>query len=293
VTAAGAVRSYNVKGRLPRGLTPGVRVRFVARGATAYRVHTIGRVRKLQFYGRVMHSGRGGAVLRLGDGRGLQLTYPAQGARKGRHGSRHKGRPRAHLAPDVTISFEGLRPGQTVLITLTLSPTGDSVAITIKLVDATGSAPAVPTTSQQLSGTVTALDATSNSFTVTDASGNDHDFTAPDSVLLDAAMQECDLVDVSYHQTGDQLTADDVHVTGADTTGACADSSTSELEAIGTISALDTAGVLVTITTDDGQTLNLVADPSLLDGLAAGQHVDVLYSDSGDGTLTADDIQTD
>jgi hypothetical protein len=196
------------------------------------------------------------------------------------------------MASDLTISVEGLKPGQTVLITLTLSPSGDSVAVTIKRVDA---GVVAGQTSSQLSGTVTSSDPDSNSFTVTDAAGNDHSFIASDAALSGVSIAECDVVDVTYHSAADLLVADQVHVSGTETTGACdsssSSSSSSELEALGTITALDAAGGSVTITTDDGQTLQLGVDPSLLDGLATGAQVDVLYSDNGDGTLTADDIQ--
>jgi hypothetical protein len=288
VTDAHAVRSYHVKGRFNRWIARGARLRFVSRGADAYHVVMVGRTRKVKFYGRVVRSGNKGLVLKLGDGQRFQLNSPSKRPAKGRHGAPSKHHARAHMAGDITISVEGLKPGQTVLITLTLSPSGDGVGITIRLVDS--SSDTVQSGSQQLSGTVTSLDPSSNSFTVTDANGDSSDFTASDGVLMNAALQECDRVDVTYHVDGDTLVADDVQVTGSDASGNCGSASSDELEALGTVAAIDATARTITITTDDGQTLALAADPSVLDGVTVGEHVDVLYSDNGDGTFTADGI---
>ena len=87
------------------------------------RANVSGRVRKLSFLGRVVRSSGHGAVVRLGDGSIFKLG-----------GGKPHGH-RARSAANVTIDFQGLAPGQTLLITIATDAQGN-VAITIRVLSA-------------------------------------------------------------------------------------------------------------------------------------------------------------
>jgi hypothetical protein len=211
VVAAGAVRTYRVSGNVGRSVRRGARVSLQASGGSARHLKVLSHARTISFYARMVRSRSGSLVVSPGDGKPLALATSKAKATKHRV---KKGHVRAHLAGDIPISIQGLHPGQTILITISLSPVGDELSIAIKLIDTTpstgtGGQPA----GQTLSGTVVSVDDGSNTFTVADSSGNTTDFTLSDALVAsnDQLPSECDLVAVTYHadpSSPDQLTAD-------------------------------------------------------------------------------------
>ncbi|HKG39868.1 MAG TPA: hypothetical protein VKB25_12840 [Conexibacter sp.] len=110
-------RVDNVRVSSTRGLQRGDVV-SVRKG----RARVSGRVRKVSFLGRVVRSSGQGAVVQLGDGSSFKL----------RGGGRPHGH-RARPAGKVTVDFQGLVPGQTLLVTIATDEQGN-VAITISVV---------------------------------------------------------------------------------------------------------------------------------------------------------------
>jgi hypothetical protein len=307
VGRSGAVRHYHVSGHLSGAVHRGARVSFTAAGARASRLRVVGHVRKVQFLARLGSTSGSAVALTLGDGGHLKLKGQTKKSRK--HVRNHRkyrvGHVIAHMAGDVPpISIQGLQPGQTVLVTISLDPAGNELQIAIKLIDpatagtSTGSdGGSVPAGDQHATGTVVSVDEDNGVVTVADASGNTTDYTLSDALLAsdDSLPNECDIVDVAYHADpadATNLIADQVTTTGTDTTnGDCSSVDTGDdQEAIGSITAVDPVNGTITVLTQDAQTLSLSADPSLLDGLNIGDQVDVLYAQGDNGSLVADDI---
>jgi hypothetical protein len=291
VTARGAVRSYRVAGALGRSVRRGARVRFSSTGAVASHLKVLSHVRSVTFLARVVRS-RDGLVVSAGDGSRVRLG--AASVKVAKHHVR-KGNARAHAAADIPITIHGLIPGQAVLVTMSLSPAGQVVGITIDVINppmATGG----PATPQQLSGTVVAVDEESGVFTVADSTGTTTDFTMSDALLAadDQLPSQCDIVSVTYHadpSSPDQMVADTVTTTGTDTTSpACSDSSGGDQEATGVVTGLDPVAGTITVTTADGTKLTMAADSGLLDGISLGDRVDVMYAQAADGSLVADNV---
>jgi hypothetical protein len=158
----------------------------------------------------------------------------------------------------------------------------------------TGSGTGATASDQHASGTVTDSQLDSSSFTIVDGAGNHTSFTLNDALAQtnDQLPNVCDIVTVSYHPDPSGPIADDVKVTGASTTGDCAGSSTTtSVQVDGTVVAVDVLGGSITIKTADGQTHTISADPSLLDGILAGDAVSVSYTQAPDGSLVADAVQ--
>src|SRR5260370_1058428 len=97
----------------------------------------------------------------------LMIASPAaaQAAKSHHHTRAVTGTVRAHAAGAVTVKVLGLNPGQVVLVTMTLSPDGSELGITIQLVNSgttgtTGTTGATGTTpaDQQATGTVVSVD---------------------------------------------------------------------------------------------------------------------------------------
>jgi hypothetical protein len=300
---SGAVRPYHVAGSLARSVRRGARVAFTATGATASHLRVTGHARQVSFLARVGGSAGGAVSLTLGDGRHVKVKRVARKSARVRKHVRI-GHVVAHMASDLpVISIQGLQPGQTVLVTITLDPSGNQLQISIKLVDSstggTGTSGPATTGGQHATGTVVGVDEDNGVITVADANGNTTDYALSDALLAssDSLPGECDIVDVAYHADPTDpstLIADMVDTTGTDTTtGDCATTDEpADQEAIGQITALDPVNGAVTVQTADGQTLPLSADASLLDGLTLGGQVDVLYYQADDGSLVADDIET-
>jgi hypothetical protein len=129
VSSPSKVGSYRYRGRL-KNVRPGSVVRLDVRGHRASRVRSVGRTRRLQVKGRVVQASNGAATFSLPDGRPLSLSR--------RSLTRSSANSLAASAQNVFISFEGLKPGQSVLITITFDASGD-LHISIKLLDEGGS----------------------------------------------------------------------------------------------------------------------------------------------------------
>jgi len=266
VGAQHVVRSYAVRaGRAARKLRAGAKVSFHARAGRITALRVEGRARKIAFLGKVVSSGSKGVALRLGDGQQLRLTKRQFGTHRvqGRRSS-------------VQINLQGLNPGQVVLITEKSDAAGN-LTITIKLVpgaDQNGS-------DQDVTGIITALGA--GSVTIQADDGSTMTFQA-DPVLLED-FEVGDQVDVTYYaDAGGSLAADDVEPVDDG-------SGNQDLDAIGTVTALDAGAWTITVQVDGGGTLTFDADADLLDGVAVGDHVDVTYFQDTDGTLVADDVE--
>ena len=102
------------------GSTRGLRRGDVVR-VDGGRAHVSGHVRRLSFLGRVVRSTGKGAVVRLGDGSTFKLSGAGRQHRRG-----------ARAAASVSIDFQGLAPGQTLLVTIATDARGN-VAITIRV----------------------------------------------------------------------------------------------------------------------------------------------------------------
>jgi uncharacterized OB-fold protein len=261
-----AVHSFATPRKAARKLRAGVKVTYRSSGGRISSLRVEGRARKLAFYGTVVSTGSHGAVFRLGDGKELKLA-----SRRGRHGQR------SHRA-SVQINLEGLQPGQVVLITETSDRAGN-LTVTIKLMpgaDPNGA-------DQDVTGTITAIDATSVTIQ-TDDGGQTMTFQASSDVL--DGFEVGDDVDVTYYAEADgTLVADDVEPVD-DGSG---DDGTDDVDAIGVVTAI--APDSISIQTDGGGPMTFEADSDLTDGFNVGDHVDVTYAQDTDGSLVADDVE--
>jgi hypothetical protein len=274
---------------------------FLARGA---RITRIERVRAssgtVSFYARVVRSSKGGLVLVLADGR--RVNYSAHQVRHRRHGllalagGPNHHRPRrviAHMAGvaraadtglPITVNIRGLQPGVTVLVTESLDSSG-TVTVTITLPP-----PSLPgvTSGQQASGVV--VDVGDDAFMLQTPDGSQLRLHMSASALSAQNLNDCDTVDVTFHQDNDLLIVDSVQVTGSSNSGDCSsggdDGST---DVIGTITAVDGSGL--TVSTDQGPMTFAVDDPSITDGFQVGDVVDVSYDQLSDGSLDASDVE--
>jgi preprotein translocase subunit YajC len=266
VDARHAVRSYAAPRAAARKLRAGAKVSFQSSGGRISALRVNGRAHKLSFYAKVVSKRAGAATVRLGDGNELRLAARQPGHR--RHHA-HRG--------SVQINLQGLQPGQVVLITETIDRAGN-VTITIKLVpnaDPNGD-------DQDATGTITAIDA--SSVTIQTAAGQSMTFQASSDVL--DGFEVDDQVDVTYYAEGDgTLVADDIEP--AD--DGSADDGTDDLDAIGTVTALDAD--TITIQVDGAGPMTFAADSDTTDGIEVGDHVDVSYYQDDDGSLVADDVE--
>ena len=212
VTANHAVRSFRYSGKLGKRVRAGSRITADARGRVLRRVKPRGRVRVLKFYGRVVSDGRKGLVLRLGDGKRLRLGGSGRG---------HAAVRPASADHPISISIEGLQPGQTVLVTITFDSSGGEI-ITIQITVSAGDGGGDPVGNGDggqiddnngedyvVDGTVTAVDPGAGTLAIDTADGH-LVFTADPDVL--DGLSVGDNVEVDYAKdtsTGD-LIADDV-----------------------------------------------------------------------------------
>jgi hypothetical protein len=229
------------------------------------RAQASGRVRRVSFLGRVVRSSGHGAVVRLGDG----STFKVAGAKPHGHGAR--------AAADVTIDFQGLAPGQTLLVTIATDVRGN-VAITIRVLSA---GTAIGDGELHASGVVTD-DEGDGSFGIAADDGTGLGFDDPQHVFEAADAAWCDTVAVIYHTDGHRRIADALQVTGHSQDGDCADNAADEVD--GTVTALAGDGSSLTVAPDDGGAATAISvdDPSLLDGIAVGD--DVAVTLDADGT---------
>jgi hypothetical protein len=266
-----AHRVDDVRVRSTRGLRRGDVV-SVRNG----RARVSGRVRKLSFLGRVVRSSAHGAVVRLGDGSPFKLG-----------GGKPRGH-RARSAANVAIDFQGLAPGQTLLITIATDARGD-VAITIRVL------PAVTDIGDgELHATGIVIDDEGDGgFAIRTDAGSSLRFDDPQRLLEAADAVWCDVVDVSFHKNSRRLIAGELLVTGQSDEGDCAEDDWAEDdwagEVDGTVTALAADGSSLTVAPDDGsETATIpVDDASLLDGIEVGDEVAVILGEDG----TAIDVE--
>jgi hypothetical protein len=212
VTPNHAVRSYRYAGKLGRKVKAGARIAADLRGGKLRHVRALGRTHVLRFYGRVVSDGRKGLVLRLGDGKRITLGG-------------HRGHARAaSTSHPVSISIEGLQPGQTVLVTITFDASGGQ-SITIQITSSStgsgdGSGGVVDNgdggtiddnngEDYTVDGTVTAVDPGAGTLEI-DSAGGHLAFTADPSVLDGIAVGDTVEVDYAKDTSTGELIADDV-----------------------------------------------------------------------------------
>ncbi len=288
VDASHLVHAYHYRGRLPR-LRSGSRISFQLSSTAIGKVKLLAHApHSVSFYARVVRSSRRSVVLKLADGRSLSLSDKQLRGRSanGAHHRRHS--VHAQMAAGaITIKIQGLEPGVTVLVTETFDDQGN-ITITISL--PRGSAPGAGAR-QNASGVVTEVD--QDAFTVQTDDGSQLRLHMAADQLSNLGLQVCDTVDVSYHQDAAILVADGVNDTGSSTDGDCADQQGSQgQDVVGTITQVSADSVTVDAQ-DQGSMAFAVSSPDVTDGFQVGDVVDVTYTDNGDGTLQADDVEYD
>jgi hypothetical protein len=200
VNSRHVVRNYVIGTKVPRRVARGSVVAYTTRGKRVTKLRLKGRAHKISFYATVVSSGSKGVVLRLANGRRVRLG-----------GKRKHAAPRIKAAGSVSVSVQGLKVGQTVMITETFDGKGN-VSIVITLVQAPD-----PTGGQDQTdtGTVTAVAADGSTLTV-QVDGKGPLTFQTDSDLVDGVAVG-DVVDVTYYEDTGQLIADDVQL--SDTSG--------------------------------------------------------------------------
>ncbi|HEV7774848.1 MAG TPA: hypothetical protein VGO48_16320 [Conexibacter sp.] len=235
------------------------------------RAYVSGRVRKLSFLGRVVRSSGHGALVRLGDG----SSFKVGGGKPHGH--------RARSAGNVTIDFQGLAPGQTLLVTIATDAQGN-VAITIRVLS---SPTDIGDGELHASGVVTD-DEGEGVFAIRTDDGSGLRFGDPQQLFEAADAAWCDVVDVSFHKNGGRLIADELRVTDQSDEGDCAEEEWAD-EVDGTVTALAADGSSLTVAPDDGTAATMIPvdDASLLDGIEVGDGVAVTLDEDG----TAIDVE--
>jgi hypothetical protein len=243
------------------------------------------KARTFSFYAEVVSSSPHGLLLRHKSGKTVFFSARQLSRKHALHKTKHHATRRhpvlAHMAvpgatPPVTVNIVGLEPGVTVLVTETVNPDG-SVTITITL------PPAGTTGEQSASGVVN--DVGDDVFEMQTGDGSDLRLHMAADALANLNLDSCTTVSVTYHQDAGLLIADTVQVTGTSTSGDCQP----ESDATGTITQV--SGSAVSISTDQGPMTFGVDDSGITDGFQVGDVVDVTYTDNGDGTFTADDVE--
>lgn len=235
-----------------------------------------GHVGKLSFLGRVVRSSGHGAVVRLGDGSTLNV---------GGGKAKPRARRASASAASVTIDFQGLMPGQALLVTIATDAQGN-VAITIRVLPSSTN---IGDNELDVTGVVTD-DTGGGEFAIRADDGSGLRFQDPQQLLEAADASQCDTVEVGYHRDGGALVADTLRVTGQSSDGACGDGgSDNTTEVDGVVTAIAGDGSSLTVQPDDGSAATTipVADASVLDGISVGDDVAVTVDDSG----TAVDVE--
>jgi hypothetical protein len=128
------------------------------------------------------------------------------------------------------------------------------------------------------SGTVTQIPDDQSSVSIRTASGQMLTFATNPSLLDGVSIG--DDVQVSYVQAGSELIARDVQGLDEQT-----------LDVIGTITQIAPDDSSFTLQTDTAATLTFQADPGTLDGFEVGDRVDVTYTETLSGAVTAQDVE--
>lgn len=289
------VHAYHYRGRLGR-VHPGSHVVFSGSGSTITRVQSVtGASHTVSFYGRIVRSGAGGLIVRVGDGQ--RITFSSRQVRRAHASSPGQTRRHAviaHMAASgsgfgsgtITVNIQGLQPGVTVLVTESVDGAGNiTINITLPAPGATGS--------QQMSGVVT--DVGQDAFMLQTADGSALRLHMASSSLAALNLNVCDTVDVSFHQDSNLLIADSVQSTGTSSSGDCGSGNGSGDrgaggDVVGTITAVSGSGLTVS-TQDQGSMTFIVDSADITDGFVVGDVVDVSYDTLSDGTLDAGDVE--
>jgi hypothetical protein len=266
---------------------------LIAAPASAARSRQRSHAHTFSFLARVVRSSSAGLLVAKTNGKKLwfaasEISHHAASA-KPRHHHRHA-RVQTHgprrdaraadagqpsTTPAVTVNIVGLQPGVTVQITETIAANGD-ITITITLPPSTGE-------EQSASGVVTEVDTAD--FILDPGDGTQLQLNMDPDALADLDLSECDEVDATYHQDAGVLVADHVEITGSSTSGDCAP--TDDVD--GTITQVSANAL--TIQSDEGPMSFSVDSSDITDGFSAGDVVDVTYTDQGDGSLDAVDVE--
>ena len=281
VDSGHVVHAYKYRGSLPK-VHAGSRITFRRSGTAISNVKALTRGNgSVSFYARVVRSSKRGVVLRLADGRTVNVSSKQLQGRSSKRSVSRKHNVRAHAAAaSITINIEGLEPGVTVLVSESVDEHGN-LTITIALPGLSGGLG-----SQSASGVVAEVD--QDAFVVETADGSDLRLHMAVGALANLGLQVCDTVDVSYHQDAAILVADRVNDTGSSGSGDCAGQNSQD--EVGTITAV--SGNSVTVDTQDNGSMTFAVDSSdITDGFQVGDLVDVTYADNGDGTYGASDVE--
>lgn len=283
VDSSHVVHAYHYRGSLPK-VHAGSRISFQRSATTIRKVTVLARGHSsVSFYARVVNSSKRGVVLRLADGRKVTISSKQLRGRSPKRSRGHKHGLLAHAA-NITINIEGLEPGVTVLVTESVDGNGN-LTITISL-PGLGSAGGGFGGEQHATGIVTEV--AQDAFVVETGDGSDLRLHMAADALANLGLQVCDSVSVAYHQDAAILVADRAADTGSSSSGDCSEQQSQD--EVGTITLL--TGDSITIDTQDHGSMTFAVDSSdLTDGLQVGDLVDVTYTDNGDGTFDASDVE--
>jgi Cu/Ag efflux protein CusF len=291
VDANHVVRAYHYR-RL-HGVRRGSRIAFHTSGSNIKDVRMVARAATVSFYAKVVSDGSRGLTLRLADGQKLGFTSSQLRHIKATAPSKHAANirtavtttPTSVIAGNVTINIDGLRPGDTVLITEASGGSG-ALTITIQLTAGPGGA---TVSASQSSGVVANVG--TDDFDVTTVDGSTLHLHLAADALANLNLSVCDNVTVSYHQDAGMFIADSVTDTGASTSGACSPGDVSQSDVLGTIVAVSGASITIDAG-DQGSMTFTVSDPSITSAFQIGDSVDVTYEQAALGsTLIADDVE--
>jgi hypothetical protein len=276
------VHAFRYGGGLPK-LHAGSKIGFTgSRGHISHVRVVSASSHTVAFLARVISSNSKGVVFGLGDG--SKVHFASKQVVHHRTHRKHIARIASNFGGGISINIEGLEPGVTVLVTETIGADG---SITITLTLPSPSAPGVGG-QQQASGVVTEVD--TDAFVLTTGDGSDLRLHMAADTLANLNLQSCDTANVTYHQDGGMLIADNVNDTGVSNSGDCSGDWSADQDAYGYITSISDTSV--TIQTDGGpMTFDVNPDDGLTDGFVIGDGVDVTYFDNGDGTYSADDIE--
>jgi hypothetical protein len=225
-----------------------------------------------------MSASRHGATFSLPDGRAFSIGGGA-------------GRPRgvASAAQNVSVNVEGLKPGQTVLITVSFDPTGD-VHISIKLVDEPTSGdesqPEPPSCGDPTAkaGAVVGINSTDGLLTISRPWGEDPQTYHASSEQL-SHVHYGDEVLVRFDPESSQVT--DVKIVHSTVTAP----DPGMLVADGTVNSTNAdAGQFTIVQSNRGGRLTFNAPCWILSQVWASEDVHVVYHTEANGDTVADAV---
>jgi hypothetical protein len=234
--------------------------------------------------------------------------------------------PRRAAAPAQAFAdtaSTGFDPGLLVLVTETLSRQGRTTGVAIKPAGAASpgaGAGAGAGAEHGVSGVVTDLG--SGYFAIRTGAGASVQFHMAAAKLAGSKLAPCDTVAVRYHQTAAELIADSVHSSGTSASGSCGGAggggsggsggssgggsggsggtggtngstctaATASTDVIGNVTSVSSSAITISTTSQGTMTFTL-DDPTVTDGILAGDQVDVTYSLQADCSLLASDVE--